>query len=162
LSSILFNLYSKYLTNEAPEEFGDFKIGGQVIRTVKYADDLVLLAQEEPVLQGMLERLIEFGSCDGMEMNVERTKVLKISRQPSPIQTMIDQKQKDNVEYFNYLGSMITNEARCARKIISRIAKATTAFNKKEILFASEMESNLKKKLVKCYIWSITSYGAEN
>jgi len=54
LSSILFNLYSKHLTSQAPEEFGDFKIGGLVIRTAKYADDLVLLAQEEPVLQGML------------------------------------------------------------------------------------------------------------
>jgi hypothetical protein len=30
--------------------FGDFKIGGQVINTVKYADDLVLLAKEEMVL----------------------------------------------------------------------------------------------------------------
>jgi len=25
---------------------GDFKIGGQIIHTVKYADDLVLLAKE--------------------------------------------------------------------------------------------------------------------
>jgi hypothetical protein len=59
LSPILFNLYSEYLTKEALEGFGDFKIGGQVIRTVKYADDLVLLAREEKVLQGMIDRLIE-------------------------------------------------------------------------------------------------------
>jgi hypothetical protein len=38
LSPILFNLYSKYLTKVVLEGFGDFKIGGQVIRTVKYAD----------------------------------------------------------------------------------------------------------------------------
>jgi hypothetical protein len=36
-SPILFNLYSEYLTKEALEGFGDFKIG-QVIRHVKYAD----------------------------------------------------------------------------------------------------------------------------
>jgi hypothetical protein len=35
----------------------DFKIGGQVIRTVKYAYDLVLLAREEKVLPGMIDRL---------------------------------------------------------------------------------------------------------
>jgi hypothetical protein len=47
---ILFNLYSEYLTEEALEELEDFKIGGQIIHTLKYADDLVLLAKEEKVL----------------------------------------------------------------------------------------------------------------
>jgi len=50
LSPILFNLYSECLTKEALEAFGDFKIGGQIIHTVKYADGLVLLANEEMVL----------------------------------------------------------------------------------------------------------------
>jgi len=47
LSPILFNLYSECLTKEALEGVGDFKIRGQNIHTVKYADDLVLLAKEE-------------------------------------------------------------------------------------------------------------------
>jgi hypothetical protein len=48
------------------EEFGDFKIGGQTIHTVKYADDLVLLTKEEKVLQDMIDKLFEFGGCYGM------------------------------------------------------------------------------------------------
>jgi hypothetical protein len=80
-------------TKEALEGFGDFKIGGQVIRTVKYADDLVLLAKEETVLQSMIDRLIEIGRRYGMQMNVEKTKVMRISRQSSPIKIMIDQNQ---------------------------------------------------------------------
>jgi hypothetical protein len=43
-------LHSKYLTQEALTGFGDFKIR-QVIHTVKYADDLLLLPKEEVVLQ---------------------------------------------------------------------------------------------------------------
>jgi hypothetical protein len=39
LSPVLFNLYSECLTKEALEGFGDFKIGGHIIHTVKYADD---------------------------------------------------------------------------------------------------------------------------
>jgi hypothetical protein len=42
LSPLLFNLYSEYFTPEALEGLGDFKIG-QIISTVRYADDLVLL-----------------------------------------------------------------------------------------------------------------------
>jgi len=33
-------------------------------------------------------------------------------------------RQKTNVEYFNYLSSLVTNDARCTYEIISRIAMA--------------------------------------
>ena len=46
--------------------------------TVKYADDLVLMAKEETVLQGMIDKLIETGRYYGMEMNVEKRKVMSI------------------------------------------------------------------------------------
>jgi len=38
------------LTKEGLDRFGDFKIGRKLIRTVKYADDLVLLAKQETAL----------------------------------------------------------------------------------------------------------------
>jgi hypothetical protein len=56
LSPILFNLYSECLTKEALEGFGDFKMGGQIIQSVKYADELVLLGKEEKVLQDMIDK----------------------------------------------------------------------------------------------------------
>jgi hypothetical protein len=49
----------------------------------------------------MTDRLIEVGRCYGMEMNAEKTKVIRILQQPSPRQIMIDQKQVENVEYFD-------------------------------------------------------------
>jgi hypothetical protein len=38
---------------------------------------------------------------------------------------------------------------------------AKAAFNKKRALFTGTLDLELRKKLVKCYIWSIASYGAE-
>jgi hypothetical protein len=38
---------------------------------------------------------------------------------------------------------------------------AKAAFNKKKTLFTSKLDLSLRKKLVKCYIWSIALYGAE-
>jgi hypothetical protein len=35
------------------------------------------------------------------------------------------------------------------------------AFNKKKTLCTSKLDLNLRKKLVKCYIWSIALHGAE-
>ena len=74
LSPILFNLYSECLTKEALDGLGDFNIGGQIIQNVKYADDLVLIAKEETVLQGMTDKVIEIGRCSGMEVNVKKNK----------------------------------------------------------------------------------------
>jgi len=48
-----------------------------------------------------------------MEMNVKKTKVMRISRQTFPVKIMIDQKQLENVESFTYLGSILTNDGRC-------------------------------------------------
>jgi hypothetical protein len=38
---------------------------------------------------------------------------------------------------------------------------AKAAFNKKRALFTSTLDLELRKKLVKCYVWSIALYGAE-
>ena len=45
-------------------------------------------------------------------MNVGKN-VMRMSKQPSQVQIMIDQKQLDNVEYFKYLGSLETHDVRC-------------------------------------------------
>jgi len=42
---------------------------------------------------------------------------MRISGQPSPVQNMTDQKQSKNMEYFNYLGSIITKGAWYTREI---------------------------------------------
>jgi hypothetical protein len=73
---------------------------------------------------------------------------------------MIDQKL-ENVEYFNCLGSMITNDARCTLETKSRIAIVNAAFKRKKTLLTSILDLNLWKELVKCYIWSIAFCGAE-
>ena len=38
------------------------------------------------------------------------------------VQTMIDQKQLENVKYFNYLSSLITNDSRSISEIKSSIS----------------------------------------
>jgi hypothetical protein len=74
---------------------------------------------------------------------------------------MIDQKQLQNVESLKYLDSILTNDGRCTCEIKCRIAMAKAAFNKKRTLFTSTLDLELRKKLVKCYIWRIALYDAE-
>ena len=67
---------------------------------------------------------------------------------------MIDQKQLENVESFKYLGSILINAGRCTCEIKCGTAMAKAAFSKKRALFTSTLDLELRKKLVKCYIWS--------
>jgi hypothetical protein len=54
--------------------------------------------------------------------------------------TSTGQKQLQNVQYFNHLGNMITNDARCRHEIKSKIAMAKAAFNNKKTLFTSKSD----------------------
>jgi hypothetical protein len=97
-----------------------------------------------------------------MEINVEKTKVMRISRQLFPVKIMVDQKQLENVVSFKYLGRILTNDGRFTCEIKCRIAMTKAAFNKKRNLFTSTLDLELRKKQVKCYVWRIALYGAEN
>ena len=46
-------------------------------------------------------------------------------------------------------------------EIKSRIAMAKAAFSKKKTLFTSKLDLNLRKILIKRYIWSMALYGTE-
>jgi hypothetical protein len=83
----------------------------------------------------MTDKLIETGGCYGVEINVGKTKVMRISREQFPVKIMIDQKQLENVESFKYLGSIFTNDGRCTCEIKCRIAMAKAASNKKRANF---------------------------
>ena len=92
-------------------------------------------------------------------MNVEKTKVMRISRQPSPVTIMIDQKQLENVECFKYLGSMLTNNGRCTCEIKSRIAMSKRCIQQEEGSFYQqiglkfEKETNKMLHLEHGFVW---------
>jgi hypothetical protein len=79
-----------------------------------------------------------------MEMNVENTKLMRISRKPLPVNIMIHQKHLENAESFKYLDSILTNDGRCTCEIKRRIAMAKAAFNKKRDLFTSTLNLVLR------------------
>jgi hypothetical protein len=117
--SSLFILYSGYVNKRGLEGFVDVRVGGQIILTVKCAAECVLPTKEGTVPEGVIDRLIEIGRCFGVEMNIEETKVMRISRQRSLLQSMIAQEQLENVQFFSHVGSLLTDDVRHTREIIS-------------------------------------------
>jgi len=89
-----------------------------------------------------------------------KNNVIKISRQPSLIQIVVDQKQQENVDYFNYLSSIVTDDTRFKRVLNPGLPRKKN-FQKEEYSCHHQSGPNLRKNLVKYYIWSRALYGAK-
>ena len=55
---------------------------------MKYADELLKTVKEKTALQYMTDTPTEIGTCDGMEKNVGKNEVMRISRHTFPVHTM--------------------------------------------------------------------------
>ena len=65
---------------EASTEVGDFKIGGRIISKVRFADDTAIIDKTQEELQGMVNRLVDTGRKYGMEINIDKSQVMRVSR----------------------------------------------------------------------------------
>jgi len=65
-----------------------------------YTSKRVLQVKEGTAVQRINDILIEISRFCGMEMKVEQTEVMRITRQPSSVQNMVHQTQLESAEYF--------------------------------------------------------------
>ena len=65
------------------------------------------------------------------------------------------------VKEYNYLGSLIDEDMRSIGDVKRRIGMGKTAFWKCKELFRRDINIDLKKRMLDCYVKSIMSYGSE-
>jgi len=65
------------------------------------------------------------------------------------------------VQQFRYLGSLITEDGHCDKEIRSRIGSAKVKFMERKKILTSKMNMDLRKRIVKCLVWSVALYAAE-
>ena len=73
----------------------------------------------------------------------------------------IDMQMKDESMTASYLGCNISSNMNCCQEVKQRIAMAKEAFNRKKRIFCGSLQKELRKRLVKCFVWSVALYGAE-
>jgi Reverse transcriptase (RNA-dependent DNA polymerase). len=83
MSPVLFNLYGGYLMQETLAEVGDFKIGWRIINKVRFADDTTVKAKTQ---EDMVNRLTDTGRKYGMEININKSQVMRVSRSNESLQ----------------------------------------------------------------------------
>lgn len=161
LSPILFNIYLEHIMQKCMKQNRGVRVGGRRIECIRFADDMVLLAENERTMINMLKDLNKTCEEFGMRINKKKTKCMVISARRVGTTIRLGQEVIEQVSAFKYLGSIITEDMRCHKEVKTRIAMAKEAFNKKRRLLCGSMDRNLRKRLAKCFIWSVALYGAE-
>jgi len=55
-------------------------VGGKLLKDVRFADDQQMVASSESGLQKIMDSLHETAERYGMEINIKKTKVMRVSR----------------------------------------------------------------------------------
>ena len=164
LSPDFFSLYAEYIMRKMIHQ-SNLKVNGTSITNIRYADDTTLIADNVHDLQLMLTSLHEESQKRGLNINRKKTKIMVVSKKKDnpKVKIYINNEELEQIEQFNYLGSLITSDCRCDSEIKRRIAMAKKSFvDKKNILTDKKLHMNLKLKFLKCYVLSTLLYGCES
>ena len=107
-----------------------------------------------------INTLHEIGRCCGMEVNVETIKVMRISIRPSPVYNVTDQ---NNCSMWNISTTRVAWQQMMqdVHVKLNQVLSWKKQYSTRRRLFTNKLDLNLRKKLIKCYIWSITLWDAE-
>ena len=74
----LFNLYAEYIRRNAglEEAQAGIKIARRNISNLRYADDTTLMAEIEEELKNLLMKVKEESEKVGLELNIQKTKII--------------------------------------------------------------------------------------
>ena len=78
LSPCLFNLYAEYILWNATldEAQAGIQISGRNINSLRYADDITLMAKTEEELKSLLMKVKEESENIGLNLNIQKTKIM--------------------------------------------------------------------------------------
>ena len=163
MSPDLFSLYSENIFRNV-EDINGIIIGGRIINNIRYADDTVLIADSEQDLQHLVDAVVAHSEQLGLELNCKKTQIMVVTKKNDIPRCNIHVNGNilQQVDRYNYLGTVITSDGRCLEDIRTRIAMAKVAFSKiKNILTNKKMSIETRKRVLRCYIEPVLLYGCE-
>lgn len=162
-SPSLFSVYTENIFKEIKDLRG-INIGGHNINNIRYADDTVLLAENENDLQILLNTIQVKSTQYGLDMNVKKTKTMVISRKEviPNINIYVNGENLEQVTNFKYLGQNLFQNGKCISEIKQRIEIARARFHEMDpVLKSHKISLSTRMRLVKCYVFSALSYCCE-
>jgi Reverse transcriptase (RNA-dependent DNA polymerase) len=165
LSPTLFNIYSEAIFCEALEnESSGILINGETVNNLRYADDTIIIADNEKDLQRLLQEVNEKSEKYGLTINLNKTKVMIVTKKINAhVNIKIGNNNIEQVTSYKYLGTWVQQNWNHRKEILARIEYARAAFIKmKKFLTCPDLNLELRLRFTRCYIFPILLYGVES
>ena len=142
------------------EEKAGIKIARRNINSLRYADDITLMAQSEEELKSLLMNVKEESEKVGLKLNIQKTKIMA----SCPITSwQIDGETVETVADFIFLGSKITADGDCSHEIKRHLhLERKVMTNLDSILKSRDITLPPKVRLVKAMAFPVVMYGCES
>ena len=141
---------------------GSVSIAGRLITNFRFADDIIVNAEEEEETGVLIDRLDRTTTRYKMEIGPDKTKVMTNNPNGFQREIKIKGQRLEEVENFKYLWAIISNKG-STPEILSRIAQTTAALSRLKIIWrdknslASKVKLILSTFLYACESWILTA-----
>ena len=150
------------MCEELEDHEGSVSIRGRLITNFRFADDIVVNAEEQEEAGVLVDCLDTTTTRYKMEIGPDQTKVMTNNPNGFQREIKIKGQRLEEVENFKYLEAIISNEG-SKPEILSRIAQTTAVLSRLKIIWRDKNISLASKvKLMQTLILSTFLYACES
>ena len=162
LSPLLFITYLERVMDHTKESSCGIRLGGTLVNNLRFADDMDLINEDFKSLQKQLEKTRAVAEQAGMIVNVGKTKTMVLGDRKIEQEIQIGGKNVENIDRFEYLGSLITWDNNCSEEIRRRIGKAAgTMASLRHIWNDKKPTMQNKLRILTTCVFSVLLYASE-
>jgi len=131
--------------------------------TLSFADDQVVMAQDEEDLSFMVRKLEEEYTKNGLEINLKKTEYLATTEEEVRDLEVDENRQIKGTDKFKYLGFLISKNGTTEGEISNRLGQTRTCIRQlNPVLWDRHITKHTKTIIFQTIVRSIMTYGAEN
>ena len=162
LSPLLFIAYLERVMDQVRQNACGISVGGVTINNLRFADDIDLIDEDVSSLQRQVELTKTAAEQAGLMLNINKTKTMVFGDRNIGNRIHVAGSTIENVEKFEYLGSLLTWDNNCSEEIKRRIGKATGALaSLKHIWNSKKLKIENKLRILTTCVFSVLLYASE-
>ena len=148
------------MRNAGPDEAqAAIKIAERSIYNLGYADDTILMAENEEELKNLLMKVKEESEKVGLKLNIKKTEIMASGLITS---WQIDGKTVETVRDFIFLGSKIAADGDCSHEIKRCLFLGRKVMTNQIAYSKAGITLPTKVHLVKAMVFPVVMYGCES